>query len=63
MVGMGSWEVVEIDVRDWRWEKSVILSSPIVRSLGVNPGSNKEVRVKLRNRKLDKLIYVLKRYF
>ncbi len=44
-------------------KKSVILSSPAVRALGVNPKNNKKIKVKSRNRKLNKLIYALRRYF
>ena len=60
---MGSWEITEINVRDWWWEKSIILLFSTVRSLGVDLGSDKEIKMKLRNRKLDKLIYALRRYF
>ncbi len=60
---MGCWEVIEIDVRDWRRENFVMLSFWVVRVLGVDSEDNKEVRVRLRNRKLDELIYVLRRYF
>ncbi len=60
---MGYWEIAEIDIKDWRREKSVILSSSIIRALGVDPEDSKEIRVRLRNKKLDKLICALRRYF
>ncbi len=60
---MGCWEVAEIDVRDWWREKSVILPSSVVRALGVDSEDSKKIKVKLRNRKLDKLICALRRYF
>ncbi len=60
---MGCWEVTEINVRDWWREKSIILLFPIVRVLDVDPGGGKEVRMKLRNKKLDELICALRRYF
>ncbi len=60
---MGSWEVAKINVRDWRREKFVMLSSPTVRALEVDSEDGKEVRVRLRNRKLNKLICALRWYF
>jgi len=63
MVGMGSWEIIEINVRDWRREKSIISSPPTIRPLGVDSGSGKKTRVRSRNRKPNKSIYVLRWYF
>ena len=63
IVGIGCWEVIKIDVKDWRREKSVMLSFWVVRALGVDPEDDKEIKVRLRNRKLDELIYVLRWYF
>ena len=60
---MGSWEVAEINIKDWWWEKSVMLSPPTVKTLGVDPEDNKKTKIKLRNKKPDKSTYVLKRYF
>jgi len=44
---MSCWEVIEINVRDWRREKFIILSLSIVRALGVDLGGDKKVRVRL----------------
>ncbi len=60
IVGMGSWEVAEINIKDWRREKSVMLSLSIIRALEVDPKDNKKVKIRLRNKKSDKLIYTLK---
>jgi len=37
-----------------------MLSFWVVRALGVDPEDDKEIKVRLRNRKLDELIYVLR---